>query len=263
MDALSNDLRTYFDEALVGLVGAVLVRTALALLALIATLLLAKIGLAAARRTLYRTTPHANARLLVDRIVQFSFLALAAVWVLSIYGVEITALAAVLGAAALAVSLSLQDVLKNLVAGLYILLERPFTIGEQIDFKTFSGTVETIRLRTTDLRTASGQRVIIPNAMLFADALVNRSTYGRQQSRLRVVMPVAEASRSRPNEILEAVRATLGPALLESTVHVESITPEKLTMRLDLWTVDGRASVQEAAWAVKERMPSAEVNVVE
>ena len=101
----------------------------------------------------------------------------------------LTAFVAVVGTAGLAISLSLQDVLKNLVAGLIILVERPFAIGEHIDFRTFSGIVETIELRTTVLRTPTGQRVVIPNALIFSDALVNRSAYGRQLVRLRVAVP--------------------------------------------------------------------------
>ena len=146
----------------------------------------------AARRALRRTTAHVNARLLVDRFVQFGFLFIAVTWLLTILGVPLTAFVAVVGTAGLAISLSLQDVLRNLVAGLIILVERPFAIGEHIDFRTFSGVVETIELRTTVLRTPTGQRVVIPNALIFSDALVNRSAYGRQLVRLRVAVPLDE-----------------------------------------------------------------------
>ena len=134
-------------------------------------------------------------------------------------GVPLTAFVAVVGAISLAVSLALQDVLKNLVAGLIILVERPFTIGEHIDFKTFSGVVETIELRTTVLRTPTGQRVVIPNAMIFSDTLVNRSAYGRQLVRLRVTVPLEAdgdgagaagrlRSGARRREVLRAIRST-------------------------------------------------------
>jgi small conductance mechanosensitive channel len=263
METLGSGLRVYFDEALVAFVGALLARTALALVVLLAVLLLARIALSAARRAIRQTSVHANARLLVDRLIQFGFLSLAAIWVLSILGVELTALIAVFGAAALAVSLAMQDVLKNLVAGLYILLERPFTIGEQIDFRTFSGTVETIELRTTALRTASGQRVIIPNAMLFADTLVNRSTYGRQLCRLRIILPKEEATRERPQEVHTAAVAALGTAPVDSAILIEAITSEKLTLRLEFWSAEARKASQEAAWAIRERVPAADVTILE
>src|ERR687885_86199 len=61
----------------------------------------------------------------------------------------VIALTSVLG---LAASLALQDVLKNFVAGVYLLVERPFRIGEWIKVRDYVGAVETIDVRTTVLR---------------------------------------------------------------------------------------------------------------
>jgi small-conductance mechanosensitive channel len=80
----------------------------------------------------------------------------------------------VTGVLGLAASLALQDVLKNFVAGVYLLVERPFRIGESIKVKDFTGAVETIDVRTTVLRTAEGDAVMVPNAILFAEIILNR-----------------------------------------------------------------------------------------
>jgi small-conductance mechanosensitive channel len=237
-------------------------RALFAILAVALVWLLGRLAVGATRRGLTRTRANANARLLVDRLVQFTFLIAAGAWALSILGVELTALVAVVGAAALAVSLALQDVLKNLVAGLYILVERPFTIGDHIEFKTFTGTVETIELRTTALRTTAGQRVVIPNAMLFADALVNRSVYGRQLVRLRVVLSGEGIDRTSADAALAAAREAL-PDQQEASLLLESMTKEKVTLRLEGWASDGRRAAQEVAWRLRERLPAAEVTVLE
>jgi small-conductance mechanosensitive channel len=297
VDGLRSALLEAWDERVIQQAGDLLVRLGLALLAALLMLAIARLTLGAARRALGRTRAHANARLLVDRLVQFAFIVLAGAWALSILGIEVTALVALFGAGALAVSLALQDVLKNLVAGLYILVERPFTIGEQIDFKTFSGTVETIELRTTALRTPSGQRVVIPNAMLFAEALVNRSAYGRQLLRLRVTLPAAQASRDVTGELLAAIggdqatgraadtvvtrqipqaggasgagtvlattAGTGGSTDGEPRVLVESLTAEKVVLRAEVWVPDARDAAPELAWAVRERLPQADVAVLE
>ena len=105
MDTLRDDLLAYWNESVVERAGAFIGRTLVSFLALLVLLLIARFSLRAARRALGRTRAHANARLLVDRMVQFTFILLAAAWVLSIYGVQFTALLAVLGAGALAVSL--------------------------------------------------------------------------------------------------------------------------------------------------------------
>jgi small-conductance mechanosensitive channel len=197
----------------------------------------------------------------------------------------------VVGTVGLAVSLSLQDVLRNLVAGLIILVERPFAIGEHIDFRTFSGVVETIELRTTVLRTPTGQRVVIPNALIFSDALVNRSAYGRQLVRLRVAVPLDEdePAATPTDRLADEVAGVLSgmgldgphgfpaspppspspsptvapPDAPQSTVLVESLSKEKVTLRAEAWARDSREAVPRLAWALRRRLPGAEITVLE
>ena len=267
---MSEGLLTLWNERLLPSVGDVAVRVGLALLAVLAVILVTRLSLGAADRALARTRAHANARLLIDRVITFLFLLLAAIWVLSIFGVQLTAVVTVLGVVGLAVSLALQDVLKNLVAGLYILVERPFTIGEQIEFKTFSGVVETIELRITALRTAGGQRVIIPNAMLFAETLVNRSAYGRQLARLRIVVPLEGDAEGRAlaDHAAAALRGA-APAqggatgVPDPAVYVEALSADKVTLRAEVWATDARATAPQIAWALRARLPRAEITVLE
>jgi small-conductance mechanosensitive channel len=267
---MSEGMLALWNERLLPQAGNVAARLALAALAVLVVTLVARVSLGAANRALGRTRAHVNARLLIDRVITFLFLLLAAIWVLSIFGIQLTAVVTVLGVVGLAVSLALQDVLKNLVAGLYILVERPFAIGEQIEFKTFSGVVETIELRITALRTAGGQRVIIPNAMLFAETLVNRSAYGRQLARLRIVVPLESGTdgKSVVEETAAALRSaapttTGASGAPEPSVYVESLTAEKLTLRAELWTADARATAPDVAWALRARIPRAEIAILE
>ena len=110
---------------------------------------------------------------LLGRVGYFGILFLGLILVLQVFGVDPTALFATLGVVGLAVSLAMQDVLKNIFAGIYLLIERPFRSGETIQVRTFTGVVETIDLRTTTLR-AENEKVYVPNAILFAEVLVNR-----------------------------------------------------------------------------------------
>jgi small-conductance mechanosensitive channel len=259
---LGGELLEYWNATFVDRAAVILTRAALALLAVGAVWLLGRVLLRMAQRALERSRAHVNARLLIGRLIHFGLLLAGGAWALSILGVQLTALVAVLGAAALAVSLALQDVLKNLVAGLYILVERPFAIGEQIEFKTYSGTVESIELRTTALRTEAGQRVMIPNAMLFAEALVNRSAYGRQIVRLRVVLPGAETRREETAAVLAAAQGVLAEAG-DASVRVESMSGDKVTLRVEGWSPDARRAAPEVAWALRDAMPHAEITVLE
>jgi len=136
------------------------------------------------------------------------------------------------------------------------------TLGDHIEFKTYTGTVETIELRTTALRTTAGQRVVIPNAMLFAEALVNRSVYGRQLVRIRVVLTGPGTDRASADRALGVARGLLtdGP---EATMLLESIAAEKVTLRIEGWASDARRAAPDVAWRMRERLPSAEITVLE
>ncbi|HEU0168992.1 MAG TPA: mechanosensitive ion channel domain-containing protein, partial [Chloroflexota bacterium] len=79
-----------------------------------------------------------------------------------------------LGAMSLAITFAVQDVLKNLVAGLYLLWEHPFEIGDAIKVKDVTGSVEDIQIRTTILRAENGQLIVVPNGVLFTEIVINR-----------------------------------------------------------------------------------------
>jgi small conductance mechanosensitive channel len=135
-------------------------------------------------------TINKNLAALTGRLIYFATLALGVVIVLGvIWNTGIVFPVALIGALTVALSLALQDVLKNLVSGIYILLERPFVIGDHITLPPYTGEVEDIQIRYTALRTANDQRVIIPNSMLFGSAVVNLSAYDRRRSGLTVTIP--------------------------------------------------------------------------
>ncbi|WP_137177621.1 mechanosensitive ion channel family protein [Roseomonas sp. AR75] len=76
-----------------------------------------------------------------------------------------------LGIGGVAIGFAFRDVLQNLLAGILILLTRPFRIGDQIRVKEDEGTVEDIWVRATVLRTYDNRRILIPNATLFTDTI--------------------------------------------------------------------------------------------
>ena len=87
----------------------------------------------------------------------------------------LTTFVTVLGVAGLGISLAMQDVLKSFVAGTFLLFERPFRIGDEISIKAERGVVEDIGIRTTRLRNADNVQIIIPNAVVFAEVVANRT----------------------------------------------------------------------------------------
>jgi small-conductance mechanosensitive channel len=116
------------------------------------------------------SVPLPNATIFVN-VARIGVWTIGITWALSIVGVRVSALVAALGIAGLAVSLGLQDTLSNFFAGLQIALSHQVRAGDQIRLSTGEeGTVQDVTWRETTLESASGDLIIVPNA-LFARAL--------------------------------------------------------------------------------------------
>jgi small-conductance mechanosensitive channel len=120
----------------------------------------------------------AGTQILIKRFLIVGWLIVTLLFVLGILGVNPAGLVAVAGAVTLAFSLALQDILKNFFSGIYLLLERPFRVGDTIRVKEQTGVVENIGVRTTQLRTVDNVQVLVPNATVFGEVVSNH-TYAR------------------------------------------------------------------------------------
>lgn len=105
---------------------------------------------------------------------------LLAITVMSMLGIEMTSFVAILGAAGLAVGLALSGTLQNFAGGVMILILRPFKVGDFIEAQGFSGDVKEIQIFHTIMNTVDNKRVIIPNAGLANDSIIN---YSAEQKR--------------------------------------------------------------------------------
>ena len=150
-----------------------------------------------------------NGSLLVSRIATI------AVWIVGIgvilarLGVNTTGIFAFLSASTVAISLSLQDVLRNFVAGLILLFERPFQVGDRIKVRDVVGEVQGIDLRTTLIRNTDGYLVMVPNSTIFTEIITNRSHY--RTRRLAVTITGSrEAMQDVPGRIPEALAGVQG-----------------------------------------------------
>mgnify|MGYP001394856779 CR=1 FL=1 len=118
-----------------------------------------------------------NGALLIGRLLSIAAVVGALLGILATFGANWTGLLAFLSAFTVAIGLAIQDVLKNFVAGLLLLVERPFRVGDRIRVRDIEGEVQGIDIRTTLVRSSEGALVLVPNAILFAEVLTNRSHY--------------------------------------------------------------------------------------
>jgi small conductance mechanosensitive channel len=77
-----------------------------------------------------------------------------------------------LGIGSVANGFAFQNILQNFLAGILLLIQEPFEIGDWISITGFEGQVEDIQTRATEITTATGQRIVIPNAVLFTNPVV-------------------------------------------------------------------------------------------
>jgi small conductance mechanosensitive channel len=96
-------------------------------------------------------------------------------------GIQTASFIAVIGAAGLAIGLALQGSLSNFAAGILMIIFRPFKVGDYIEGAGVAGTVESIQIFTTQLKTPDNKTIIIPNAKISGDNIVNYSTKGTRR----------------------------------------------------------------------------------
>lgn len=128
------------------------------------------------QRTLERRKVDRELTLLLRLIARVGILALGVILALEqIAPGRFSSLIAGLGVVGLTIGFALQDVAKNLVSGVLLLMQRPIEIGESVEVADYAGVVTDISLRTTELRTFDGRYVLIPNADVFMSTIVNHS----------------------------------------------------------------------------------------
>ncbi len=128
----------------------------------------------------------------VTMVTALAFFVRVIVWAVMVlialdhFGVNITALVAGLGVGGVAVALAVQNILKDVFASLSIVLDKPFVIGDFIVVDNYMGTVEDIGLKTTRIRSLTGEQLVFPNSNLLESRIKNF----RDQRERRVVFSI-------------------------------------------------------------------------
>ncbi|HEU5229665.1 MAG TPA: mechanosensitive ion channel domain-containing protein [Ktedonobacteraceae bacterium] len=211
-----------------------------------------------------------NIRTLVGRVFYFVVLLVAIFWILSIWNVQLGIPVAAIGVLTVATAVAIQDILKDLVAGFYILLERPFYIGDQISVinnsATYTGKVEDVQLRATKLRLTSGEEVTIPNSYVFGGVVTNNSFYGERRAIITINLAQQDfVKEETPGQILQAIKdfeaITVKP---EPAVLVSGYTNQQITLMLRFWITSGQhAIISDVVYTLHTLLPEAELTVQE
>src|SRR5216684_4346421 len=163
------------------------------ILLLLLSVLIASLVRGALRNQLKRPHIDQQVALLVSRIVYLAVVLLGVIAFFTRWFGNPTLVFGGFGFLALAFSLAFQDILKNFIAGIFMLLERPFRLGDEITVDNHTGIVENIEMRATTLRTNEGEQVLIPNALVYTGTIINRTRYPTRLFTLTAKVPEGAA----------------------------------------------------------------------
>jgi small-conductance mechanosensitive channel len=141
--------------------------------------ILSRIVKAIVRRTTDVDSSHRTLRMAMGRIVQGVIIVIGALVAVTAAfpGFTPANLISALGIGGIAIGFAFKDIFENFLAGILILITRPFRIGDQIIYDRYEGTVEDIQTRATWLKTYDGRRVVIPNSELFKNSVTVNTAF--------------------------------------------------------------------------------------
>lgn len=144
-----------------------------ALVVLIGVWIVARILSHLTKRALTRLHFDLTLSIFISSMTRWTIILLGVLACLSIFGVETTSFAAILGAAGLAIGLAFQGSLSNIASGIMLLIFRPLKIGDYVRAGGEQGTVAEVGLFTTSLDTPDNRRVVLPNSSIFGNTIEN------------------------------------------------------------------------------------------
>lgn len=181
--------------------------TALAIF--IISLYLAKVVSNLLRRVLARRNAPISVTHLLARLTLWAIIVAGTITALQRF-FNVTAFLTGLGILGFTVGFALQDIMKNFAAGIILLLQRPFHVGEFIGVAGFDGTVLEIDLRTTEIKALDGRIVILPNADILTNPIINYTRANRRRIELSVGVSYNTDLEVARKVVLDAIQSVPG-----------------------------------------------------
>lgn len=142
-----------------------------------------------------------------------------------------------LGLSSVAISFAFQDIFKNFLAPI-LLLHEPFQLGDQIVVEGFEGTVEEISMRSTQIQTYQGERVIVPNAIVFTNSVRVLTAMPHRRTDLPLILDY-DTEPSRAIETLVQAISEVEGVLSQPTpeVDISGLNDGYLHLIVRYWTL--------------------------
>lgn len=218
-------------------------RLAVALVVLGIVLPLAALARAATRRFAHRRQDNENARhhlaLALSRVVQGTVILLGVFIAVTAAFPSFTPgdLVSVLGLGGVAVGFAFKDIFQNYLAGILILVSRPFVVGDQIRFSEYEGEVEQIQARATYITTYDGRRVVVPNSELYTNPVIVNTAFAKRRWQYDIGIGYGDdVERAREIVLAELVAAEDVLPDPKADVIVVALDASTVNLRARWWT---------------------------
>ena len=181
-------------------------------------------------------------------------------------GLDLGDVIAALGLGSVAIGFAFQDIFKNFLAGVLLLLEEPFRLRDQVVIEEYEGTVEHIDIRTTQIRTYTGERVLIPNSTVFTSAVLVRTAFPSRRTDLAVGVDY-NTSLPKAAQILQQLIAQVEGVLETPAPEIDLVNfgDSSIDFVVRYWTTPQMKEVRhvqtKAVIAIKKAFDRAEINI--
>ncbi|MBD1881122.1 MULTISPECIES: mechanosensitive ion channel family protein [unclassified Coleofasciculus] len=171
-----------------------------------------------------------------------------------------------LGLSSVAIGFAFQDIFKNFLAGVLLLLQEPFRLGDQVIVNGFEGTIEEISLRATQIITYQGERIVVPNAIVFTSPVQVLTAMPHRRTDLEIGVDYNTPLPYAVETLLEAVLKVEG-VLSKPAPEVDGLGFGDSSMNLVVryWTsphkVDVRRTRTKVMIALKQACDRADINI--
>lgn len=187
------------------------------------------------------------------RLTAYVTYSLGLVALLGVFGVPMTALGTVVGLIGLGISFALKDIIANFISGIFILINRPFQIGDQIKVAGEEGTVQDIEIRATSIKTYDGRKVIVPNSQLYSGTVINNTAFDERRFEVIVGISYDDDIEKAKELAMDTLREAEGvEAEPEPQVLVNELGGSSINLKLRGWTKPSKANMVKSASEVTQ-----------
>lgn len=186
-------------------------------------------------------------RRLLSRLAGVTTIVIGTIVALDQVSFNVTAFVAGLGLIGFTLGFAVQDIAKNFVAGVLLLIQQPFEIGDAIEVVGHQGTVTDVDVRATTIKAWDGQEVIVPNADVYTSPIINYSRYPARRIVLGIGLGYEEDLAQAEEVFLRAI-TNIEDVLDDppAAVYCKSLGSSSVEMEAYFWVDQTRSSLLEA-----------------